>query len=127
MNNRRWVQVNTSNPGAIAAGDLDASYRDEALGAFPGCCLLARYENVPPWKSFLNTAPVHLVACDLDGDGRDNVVADRGPLGILVQQGSGTWESIDGLGSRSGLQCGDLHGPYPDVLIADRSVAKQGL
>ena len=113
MNNRRWVQVNTASPGPIAAGDLDGSYREDAIGWVQGQGVLARYDNVAPWKRLLGAPASRLVACDLDGDDRDDLVVDRGSLGLWVLYGGTRLVKLSPETSRK-LICANLDGDGRD-------------
>ena len=117
MNNRRWVQVNTASPGPIAAGDLDGSYREDAIGWVQGQGVLARYDNVAPWKRLLGAPASRLVACDLDGDDRDDLVVDRGSLGLWVLYGGTRLVKLSPETSRK-LICANLDGDGRDELVA---------
>ncbi|MBC7820098.1 MAG: PD40 domain-containing protein [Planctomycetaceae bacterium] len=121
MNNATWVKVHNSSPLGVASGDLDGSFKDEAIASFAGLGLFARYNNAGVFKKLHNTAATRFLAADLDGDGRDEIVADFGASGIFARyNNAGAFVRLHSSTSQ-GLAVGDLDANGSDDLLLDLS------
>jgi len=83
MNNASWVQVHERDATRIVTGDLDetlssADNADDLVLSIPGVGTLAFLNLVGPLQ--LHSLPATRMATgDINGDGRDELVADLGP------------------------------------------------
>ena len=117
LDGARWQRIHSVSPIAIAAGDLDGNFQDEAIAGFAGLGLLARYNDKGPWVKLHDTAPSRIVAGDFDGDGTNDLAGDFGALGLLVRFGDAGW--VRRGAASQGLVVSDIDGNGKDEVILD--------
>lgn len=114
MNNTAWVKIHDQSPAYLAVCDLDGEGRDDVVFDFQSGGLTLWMNNAVletieaaagPGEAAASTG---LWCADLDGDGRGELIADRGPqAGLWVHGQAAGWNRIHGL-STAALAVGDL-------------------
>jgi hypothetical protein len=79
--------------------------------------------NNATWQQLYTGNPVYIAAGDLDGNGKDELIADRGTGtagGIWVRANhAGAWRKIRNGAVTQGLETGDLDGNGKEELLVD--------
>ena len=113
-----WVRIHTGSPIAVAAGNLDGKFKDEAIASFSSLGLLARYDNTEPWTRLHSSVPNRFTVGDFDGNGIDDIVADIGSSGMWLRANNGSFVRLNSAVTQD-LATGDLDANGSDELIAD--------
>lgn len=102
----------------MAAGDLDDSGEDEAIGGFQSSGVRARYNDADPWTKLSRKRPTHLVTGDFDGTAGDDLIINRPERILLLLNDTPPFTALRGVGAED-LAVGDLDGDGRDELLAD--------
>ena len=87
---------------------MDGNGAADVLATFPGMGLWHKL-NLGGWGKLNNTVPDAMVTGDVDGSGKDDIVAEFGSTfgGIFVKRNQGVWKKLHNF-SPDSLATGEL-------------------
>jgi len=90
-----WTQIHPYSPALMAAGDVNGDSRDELLidfGTGPGLYLWKYTPATGSWQNLAAARVTRMVTGDLDGSGKQELIADLTGNALYIYSNDATWQ-----------------------------------